>query len=352
MTSNPTSTTQESLTWPKLHIAGRPVGPGHATFVIAEIGVNHNGDPVMAAEMIRKAAECGADAVKLQAFDPGALCSSRHKAAERDMLEKYVLGVEELVALRDLAASEGVTFLVTPFGIEQADLVASLGCPAFKVGSGEVTHTPLLRHIGSKGLPVLLSTGAADAKDVRRAVDALRKGGAEEIALLHCTSVYPAPDESLNLRAIATMAAEFPGCVIGYSDHSLGTTAAVAAAAMGAAILEKHLTLGKRFEGPDHAASAEPDELARLVEEIRRYEHMAGDGGKRPAECETVIGQSLVATRSLHAGHVITPGDLGTKRPGWGLRPYQLGQVIGRRLKQDLPFDDILTADHIDWDNP
>ncbi|GAG20552.1 unnamed protein product, partial [marine sediment metagenome] len=242
-------------------------------------------------------------------------------------------------------------FLVTPFGFGQVDLVARLGAPAIKVGSGEVTHTPLLRHIGSTHLPVLLSTGAADLQTVERAVTALRVGGCNEIGLLHCTSVYPAPDEALNLRAIPTLAGHFSNCVIGYSDHSSGTTAGLAAVALGAAIVEKHLTLDRHLDGPDHTASAEPDELGRLVREIRRFEQMAGDGVKRPAECEGVIGQSMVAARDLHAGHVITPGDLTFKRPGWGLRPYQLGLVMCRRLRRDLPFDEVLTREHIDWDS-
>ncbi len=334
-----------------IHIAERPVGVGCATFMVAEAGVNHNGDRSLAAELVDAAAQAGADAVKLQAFDPDALCSHRYRAAERDMLSQYVLGQADLVELRDRATAAGLVFLVTPFGFGQADLVARLGVPAIKVGSGEVTHTPLLRHIGSKHLPVLLSTGAAELQAVKRAVTALRRGGCDQIALLHCTSVYPAPDDSLNLRAIATLAGEFGDCVVGYSDHSSGTTAGVAAVVLGAAIVEKHLTLDRDLDGPDHAASAEPDELGRLVREIRRYEQMAGDGVKRPAECEGVIGQSMVAARDMHAGHVITPGDVTFKRPGWGMRPHELGQVMGRRLRRDLPVDEVLTREHIDWDS-
>lgn len=341
----------ERATGPILHIADRLVGAGCPTFVIAEVGVNHNGDRSLAAELIDAAAQTGADAIKLQAFDPDALCSRRHRADERDMLSGYVLSEPDLAVLRDRAAAAGLIFLVTPFGFEQLDLVVRLGAPAIKVGSGEVTHTPLLRHIGSTGLPVLLSTGASDARAVRCAVRALRRGGCTEIGLLHCTSTYPAPDDSLNLRAVATLAAEFDDCVVGYSDHSPGSTAGVAAAALGATIIEKHLTLDKHLDGPDHAASAEPDELTQLVRQIRRFERMAGDGVKRPAECEGVIGQSLIAAREMHAGHVITPGDLTFKRPGWGLRPYQLPQAMGRRLRRDLPVDEVLTRDHIDWND-
>ena len=336
---------------PVLHVGDRPVGAGCATFVVAEVGVNHNGDGSLAAELVDAAARAGADAIKLQAFDPEALCSRRHRADEADMLRQYVLGESGLADLRDRAAAAGLAFLATPFGFDQVDLIVRLGVPAIKVGSGEVTHTPLLRHIGSTGLPVLLSTGAADLQAVGRAVKALRRGGCSDIALLHCTSVYPAPDDSLNLRAIATLADRFGDCVIGYSDHSLGTTAGIAAVALGASVIEKHLTLDRNLTGPDHTASAEPEELARLVREIRRFEQMAGDGVKRPDDCEDVIGQSLVARRDLHAGHVITPDDLTFRRPGWGLRPYQLGQVMGRRLRRDLPVDDVLTREHVDWDS-
>lgn len=335
-----------------LHIADRPVGPSCPTYVIAEAGVNHNGDLSMAMDLVDAAADAGADAVKLQTFDPDTLCSLRHRRNERDMLRRYVLSDSDMAELHDRATAVGLTFLVTPFGFEQVDHVVRLGAPAVKVGSGEVTHTPLLRHIGTKGLPVLLSTGAATIKDVERAVRALRRGGCRQIGLLHCTSVYPAPDDSLSLRAIATLSGIFTDCVIGYSDHSMGTTAGIAAVALGASIIEKHLTLDQRLNGPDHAASAEPDELGRLIREIRRYEQMAGDGTKRPAECEAIIGQSLVAVRELHAGHFITPDDLTYKRPGWGLRPYELPRVVGRRLRRDLPADDVLTRDHIDWDAP
>jgi len=335
-----------------LQIGEREVGPGHATFVVAEVGVNHNGDASLAAALIDAAADGGADAVKLQAFDAGALCSCRHKAAERDMLARYGLGESALAELRDHATAAGLTWLVTPFGFEQVDEVVRLGVPAIKVGSGEVTHTPLLRRIGASGLPALLSTGAADMADVKRAVGALRRGGCAQIGLLHCTSVYPAPDDALNLRAIPTLAAEFPDCVVGYSDHSMGTTAGVSAVALGAAIIEKHLTLDRAMAGPDHRASAQPDELGRLVREIRRLEQMVGDGVKRAAECEGLIGQSLVAVRGLHAGHVVTPGDLTFKRPGWGMRPYELARVMGRRLRRDLPAEDVLTPDHVDWEGP
>ncbi len=350
--SQPSAADGEADTGPVLRIGERPIGTGCPTFVVAEAGVNHNGDRSMAAELVDAADRAGADAIKLQAFNPDALCSHRHRASERDMLRRYTLTDADLVELRDRAAAAGLIFLVTPFGFDQVDRIVRLGAPAIKVGSGEVTHTPLLRHIGETQLPVLLSTGASDLRSVRRAVTALRRGGCTALALLHCTSVYPAPDESLNLRAIVTMREEFRDCVIGYSDHSAGTTAGVVAVALGASVLEKHLTLDHRLDGPDHTASAEPDELARLIREVRRFEQMAGDGVKRPAEPEGVIGQSLVAARALHIGHVVTPGDLTFKRPGWGLRPFQLAQVVGRRLRQDLPADDVLTQEHVDWSGP
>lgn len=347
--SPPLDAGRERKTAPVLHIGDRVVGAGRPTFVIAEIGVNHDGDVSRAVELIDVARQAGATAVKFQAFDPVALCSGRHRAEEREMLRRYVLSEDDLTELADRATGFGLAFLVTPFGPDEVDLVVRLGVPAIKVGSGEVTHTPLLRKIGGVGLPVILSTGAAEMRDVQRAVRALRRGGAEEVALLHCTSVYPARAESLNLRAVRTLADEFQDCVIGFSDHSLGTTAAVAAVAMGATVVEKHVTLSKRDAGPDHQASAEPDELAAMVREIRRFERMAGDGVKRPAECEGTIGQSLVAVRDLHAGHVITPDCLTTKRPGWGMRPFELARVLGRRLRKDLGADDVLTHDHLDW---
>ncbi len=330
-----------------INLGKRIVGPGSPIMIVAEIGVNHNGDESLARQLIDRAAEAGADAVKFQAFVPEALCSAVHRRAEMEMLRRYALPRKGLFKLRDRADAKGLVFLCTPFDFKSLDLVIELGCPAIKIGSGELTHTPFLNAVGSSGLPVILSTGAASRADIIRAIGALRMKAKPPVALLHCVSSYPAADECMNLRAIRTLARAFPDCHIGLSDHSEGIIAAVASAALGAALIEKHVTLDRGLKGPDHGASSEIEEFAELVRGVRRTEAMIGDGVKKMEQCEGVIGHSIVAARDLAAGTVISENDLAYKRPGSGLRPYLNNKLLGRRLKMSLKADSLFTLDMV-----
>jgi N,N'-diacetyllegionaminate synthase len=306
------------------------IGPGSPVFLVAEIGVNHNGREDLAMRLIDQIAETRANAVKFQAYVPEALASEVHRPEELRMLEQYVLPTKAFERLRDHAQARGLTFLCTPFDFPSLDLVVELECPAIKVGSGEMTHTPFLERVGISGRPVILSTGCSSIDSIKRAVAAVHRHTHEPVVLLHCVSTYPAAAPSLNLRSIQTLETAFPECPIGYSDHSLGTTAAVMAVALGTRMIEKHVTLAHDMQGPDHQASATIEEFGLLVREIRAAEEMLGAGLKTPAACEETIGRSLVAARDLPVGTALTAADLDYKRPGTGLRPFLQDQVLGR----------------------
>ena len=318
-------------------IGEHPVGEGHPAFVISEIGVNHNGNIYLARELIKASYEAGTDAVKFQMFLPKELCSPLYRSEEIKMLEKYTLTFEQMKALSQYAHELGLEFLITPFDALSLENVIKLGCPAIKIGSGELTHTPFLQNAATFKVPIILSTGAGNIEDVQRAVDAMREASpSTAIALLHCVSSYPAPDESMNILAISTLKDTFSNCVIGLSDHSLGSTAAILSIGLKASIIEKHMTLDKNMEGPDHKASASVEEFAALVREVRRAETMLGDGIKKNQKSEGTIGRSMVAAADLPAGKEISEKDIAYKRPGNGLRPYLKDKIIGKRLKVAL----------------
>lgn len=342
-------------------IAGRAIGPGARPFVIAEIGVNHDGNPAVAARLIDAAADAGADAVKLQAFDAASLATAGAERApyqqvagsssQLDMLRALELPAAAWPDLARRATARGTVFLATPFDEPSVTMLAEVGVPAFKIGSGDLTNAILLRAVGGHRLPVILSTGMATLDEVEAAVGELRDSGAGAVALLHCASAYPAPIEEVNLRAIDTLRERF-GEPIGYSDHTIGTVAAVAAVARGATIVEKHLTLDRSLTGPDHAASMEPDDFARLVTEIRDAWSGLGDGNKVPRDAERevmrVARRSLVAGRRLPAGHVLAIGDLAAKRPGTGISPMEIDRIVGRRLALDVEPDHLLRDEDLE----
>ena len=329
-------------------LAGKGVGPGRPCFVIAEAGVNHNGDVELAHRLVDVAAEAGADAVKFQSFDPERLVSplarkaayqaeaTGHRESQLEMLRRLVLPSEALAKLAAHAAERGIIFLSTPFDESSADLLETLGMPAYKVPSGEVTNHPLVAHVAAKGLPVLLSTGMSTLEEVAQAVAVVRENGDPPLALLHCVSNYPAAPRDSNLRAIAAMRAAF-GVPVGWSDHTEGLQVSLAAVAAGADLLEKHVTLNRNLPGPDHRSSLEPEELAELVRAVREVELAMGDGVKRPVASEAatseVARRSLHAARALPAGHLLETGDLIALRPGTGISPALRDRVVGRRLK-------------------
>jgi N-acetylneuraminate synthase/N,N'-diacetyllegionaminate synthase len=346
-------------------IAGRAIGPNHQPFVIAEIGVNHNGDPALARQLLDAAIDAGADAVKLQAFEAGLLATAGaeragYQRAAGDSSQLEMLRALELpvAAWADLAAharERGIIFLATPFDEPSVELLSSIDVPAFKVGSGDLTNALLLRAVGRHRLPVILSTGMGTMDDVAAGVAELQRAGADQVALLHCASVYPAQVEDVNLRAMDSLRDRF-GDPVGFSDHTTGAVAAVAAVARGAAIIEKHLTLDRSMTGPDHAASMEPDAFGSLVEAIHAAWTALGDGVKAPRAAELeimrVARRSLVTRHALPRGHVIAHDDLAAKRPGTGISPMEVDRVVGRRLARAVPHDHLLHPEDLDPDRP
>ena len=310
--------------------------------IVAELGVNHDGSARRAIELLHRARDVGADAVKLQLFVPHELCSRLHRAAEIAMLERLRLSDEDHVRICTEAREIDMPIVATPFDELSLELLRRLEIPMVKIGSGEVTHTPLLAKAARTRLPIILSTGGCEWIDIERAVAVLRENGCERLSLLHCVSAYPPPDEQLNLRTIAELAKRYPACPIGFSDHTLGLEAAVAAVALGAKIIEKHLTLDCAGDGPDHAASADPKSFAAMVRAVRRVEQMLGDGRKRVQPCEGVIGRSAVAARPLVDGDTLSAADIAFKRPGSGVRPWAAAGLIGRKLRCRIPADEFI----------
>ncbi len=341
-------------------------------FVIAEAGVNHNGRLDMALALVDAAAAAGADAVKFQTFRaedlvaPGAATAAyqRDQTGQTEqlaMLRALELDASQFRAIAQRCRDRGIEFLSTPFSEAAVDELVELGVRRLKLPSGEITNRSLLRKAASARLPLLLSTGMADLDEVREAVGWVHETwghgsvprAAEPVpaplVLLHCTSAYPAPDEALNLRALHQLAQL--GAPLGYSDHSLGNTAALAAVALGAVVVEKHITLDRRLPGPDHAASSEAAEFAALVRELRRLPAMLGDGVKapRPEELEVraVARRSVVLARELPAGAVLTPQHLQLRRPGTGIAPRDIDRLAGRRLRHALPAGQVLQWDDL-----
>ena len=335
----------------------REVGGKTPCFVIAEAGVNHNGDPAKAFDLVRAAAAAGADAVKFQTFRAKELVgASARKAAyqvtntgggesQLAMLERLELGPQVFRELKAEAEKLGLVFLSTPFDRESATLLADLGVVGFKLGSGDLTNLPFLAQIAAFKRPMILSSGMATLDEVEDAVATLHAHGCHDVAMLHCVSSYPAPIDQTNLLAMDSIRLAVGGPV-GMSDHSMGWEVTLAAVARGAKIIEKHLTLDRTLPGPDHAASIEPQEFAQMMRQIRLVESALGDGIKRPAACERdtaeVARRSVVAARDLPAGTRLTALDLAIKRPGTGIGPRHHTTLAGRTLLRAVTADEPL----------
>lgn len=333
-----------------IRIGDSQVGPGYPVYVIAEIGSNHDGDLGKARELIRAAKAAGADAIKLQSFTAAGLLNPLRPESDGKwtahpaypVIERLTVPEDWHQVLFDFCASIGVTFLSAPFDSGRADLLHEIGVPAFKLASGELTNEPLLRQVASFGKPVILSTGAAYLEEVKRAVELIREEKNHETALLHCASLYPPQYSDMNILAMTTLAKEF-GCPVGFSDHTPGNTVAVAAVALGASIIEKHITIDRTLKGPDHPYAMEVEEFGYMVSEIRNLEKALGDGVKRPSESE--MGERVGARRSIYAktdirkGEVITSGMVKLVRHAYGMEPKDLGGIIGRTALHDLAKD-------------
>ena len=341
-----------------LQIGSRAIGAAGRWFVLAEAGINYNGDPARAHRMLDLAAEAGADAIKFQTFKasnvvtetaPKAnyqLAATGAAESQLDMLAKCELSAAIYAELQAHATERGLVFLSTPFDEESVDLLVAMKVPVLKIPSGEITNFPFLEYLARAGLPLILSTGMSTLAEVRAAIDALRAGGNRSLAALHCVSNYPAAPEDANLRAIVTMR-ETLDVPVGFSDHTLGIEAALAAVALGGCIIEKHLTLDRSLPGPDHTASLEPADFTAMVRGIRTIEKALGHGRKEPAASEAnttaIARRSLTAARDLLPGEVLDAGAIVMKRPGTGLPPAMRDRALGRRTRVAIPAGTMFT---------
>lgn len=329
------------------------------TLVIAEAGVNHNGDLELARQLIDLAADAGADLVKFQTFNANRLATRSAKKADyqikttdskesqHEMLRRLELTSEMHKELIAHCAARKIGFFSTGFDIESVDLLANLGQDQFKIPSGEITNLPYLRHIGRLGKAIILSTGMASMGEIEAAIDALEQAGTQRanITVLHCTTEYPTPMAEVNLRAIQSIHTAF-GVAVGYSDHTSGIEVAIAAVAMGASVIEKHFTLDRNLSGPDHKASLEPEELKAMVAAIRNIEVALGDGIKRltPSEARNklVARKSVVASQTIKAGEMFSAENITAKRPGTGISPMRWDEIIGRTSPRDFAADELI----------
>jgi N,N'-diacetyllegionaminate synthase len=329
------------------------------TLIIAEAGVNHNGDMSLARELIDAAAEAGADMVKFQTFSADRLVTAYAEKAQYQsresgngesqhaMLSRLELTRDMHVSLIAHCKARGIQFFSTAFDSRSVDLLAELGLDRFKIPSGEITNLPYLRHIAGYRKPVILSTGMATMGEIESALAVFEDAGIprERITVLHCNTEYPTPMSDVNLRAMLTVRDAF-GVAVGYSDHTLGIEVAVAAAALGASVIEKHFTLDRALAGPDHKASLEPLELKAMIAAIRNIERALGDGVKRPSASELknklMARRSLVAARAIRAGETLDHTNLAAKRPGTGLSPMRWDEVVGRKASRNFAPDELI----------
>ncbi|WP_424355975.1 N-acetylneuraminate synthase [Methanobacterium sp. MBAC-LM] len=339
----------------EIKIADKTIGEYSKSFIIAEAGVNHNGSIEMAKKLVNAAKEAGADAVKFQTFKTKNLVTKNAKKAEYqiknsgeesqyEMIKKLELSDSEFHEIAKYAESKGIIFLSSPFDIESVDLLDEMNIPAFKIASGEITNFPLLKHIAKKHRPVILSTGMSTIGEVEEALNLIEKYN-DDIILMHCLTNYPAKKEDANLNVIKTLEYTFKRPV-GFSDHTSGIEMSVAAVALGSCVIEKHFTLDKNLPGPDHKASLEPQELYEMVKAVRNVETGLGNGIKKPTNDEIkikkLVRKSIVAKEDILKGSILTEEMLNIKRPGTGIEPKYLDELVGRELIDDVKKDDLL----------
>ena len=330
-----------------------------SVFIIAEAGVNHNGSIKLAKELIDVAVESGADAVKFQTFKAENLVSKTAEKADYqkkttdtsesqfDMIKKLELDISTHKELLTYCQEKGIMFLSTPFDHDSIDLLSDLGLQIFKIPSGEITNLPYLKHIGSLGKRVILSTGMSDLKEVEDALSILIDAGTSKtnITVLHANTMYPTPMEDVNLNAMLTIQKEFD-ISVGYSDHTLGIEVDIAAVAMGATVIEKHFTLDKVMDGPDHKASLEPEELMIMVKGIRNIEKALGSSKKKPSPSESIniniVRKSIVANKDIQKGDLLTDKNIIVKRPGYGISPMKWDGIIGTVATKNYKIDDLI----------
>ena len=340
----------------EVKIGNKKIGDKHPTYIIAEAGSNHNRDINIAKKMIDEAANAGVDAVKFQTYKAEKLYSkkapkfSKDKVNPFDLIKSVELPREWHKELFEYTTKKGLHFLSSPFDFEAVDLLDELGVPAFKVASFEITDLELLRYIAKKKRPVILSTGMADFEEIYEALNAIRSQGNDDIILLHCNSLYPTPAKIVNLNAIEKMKEEFK-IPVGFSDHTLGIHIPAAAVAMGAQVIEKHYTLDRTMEGPDHSFAIEPKELEQMVQHIRDVEEAKGTGEKKLSNQEKEMYEkgrrSLIAAVEIPKGTKITRDMIIIKRPGYGIKPKHLQEIIGKTAKKNIEAEQWITWDDI-----
>lgn len=325
------------------------------TYIIAEAGVNHNGRLDLALQLCDAAKQAGVDAVKFQTWKTELIVSKETEMADYqkenignnesqfDMLKKLELSYDDFNTIKSYCDKIGIQFLSTADESESLDFLCSIGIPFIKLGSGDINNIPYLRYIGRKRMPVIISTGMSTMKDVSLAYETLQEAGAKDITVLHCTTNYPCPMNEVNLNAMLTIKNALK-CKVGYSDHTMGIEIPIAAVALGAEVIEKHFTLDRNMEGPDHPASLEPEELAEMVRQIRHIEEALGNGFKEPNESERkiskVVLKSIVAKQDIQKGEILTENNLAIKRTNKGLSAAYWDLIIGTRAKTDYKTDE------------
>lgn len=347
-------------------INGKEIANYSTPYIIAEIGANHNGDMELAKKIIDKAVECGVDAVKFQSWTNKSLISrseyeknqryddspKKHFGSLEEMVEKYYLRREQHFLLKEYCDQKGVQFCSTPFSNEEVDLLEELEVPFYKVASMDINNYRLLKYIGEKGKPVILSTGMSTIAEIDNAVKVIEKTGNKKIIILHCVSLYPPEPEDIHLNNILLLQKMYPNYPIGFSDHTIGTSVPIASVALGAAVIEKHFTLDKDLPGWDHEISADPEEMKYIVEESKIVSKALGNYHRTVTETEEEkklkFRRSIVVTRDMRKGEVIEESDITFKRPGTHISPDQMQYVIGRKLNRDLSEDDLLDWDYLE----
>lgn len=349
----------------EFNIGSKMIGRDHPVFIIAEAGVNHNGKLEQAKKLIKEAAIAGVDCVKFQTFKaervvtrnaPKAkyqLGTTDNAESQFDMLKALELNAQDHRQLKEDAQKLGLVFLSTPYNFEDVDLLEEIDVGAYKVASGQIVELAFLRKIARLGKPIFLSTGMANLNEIKTAVEVITKEDNDKVILLQCTTNYPSKAEDSNLKVIPRLQDEF-SCIVGYSDHTIGEIAAIAAVALGAKVIEKHFSLDKSLPGPDHSSSLNPQELKSLVEGIRNTEKLLGISQKEPTEIEKEnaagMRRSLVAVRNISKGEIIRESDITFKRPATGLKPKYFDELIGKRARKDIAADDLFQKDMIEWE--
>jgi N-acetylneuraminate synthase/N,N'-diacetyllegionaminate synthase len=345
-----------------IKILNKFVGEQQPIFIIAEAGVNHNGKIEFAKKLVDIAANSGADAVKFQTFKTENLVTYNLESADyvkknigknikqHDMIKSLELNYQDFTNLKNYCDKKKIIFLSTPHSFDAIDYLENL-VPAYKFGSGDLTNIPALKYAAKKGKPIILSTGMSTLNEVKVAIESIRSNGNDKIIALHCTTNYPCPIDEVNLRAMITMKNQLD-CFVGFSDHTMGITASIAATSLGAVLIEKHFTIDRNLPGPDHKASLEPIELKNMVTEIKNIEKILGDYEKKPTLNEekiiSIVRKSIVAKNGIEKGSIIREDMLVIKRPGTGLEPNYIHKIIGKKTKRKIQRDEVFQLDMVE----